>query len=924
MFSGFGRWRVSELSRADNTNERGVSYLTNEINRNAEKYQKQHKRRSIWHRAISILSAVTVFITTYALILPAITMEPAPGIRLDRTFRYETESLILEVDVVGRASFEKASEAQPTASAENVVLTVTPLEEKSSAYAAYQCYAEEFIQSDDMRQLLLLRLNFTHKGARLNTDNCDMEIRVAAKSQKGSQGPQLLQNRPNGVISGNDAQSGETLALTAFQNIDKDISEQTTAYADARGNLNLRTKIRGSTLGLVMYATVNPKFTVQYYAHITMLDEANLGASDAYIPVIDTSGKKLPTNGGSWTEKHVHLSRLPGSQYVYRMAMLKVLQPLYTAKNFEYIKAPSLAYMDRLYGASNYSISEIWVLKPGKSSTSINRDDWTIYSYSPATPIYFTNRAESATANRIYLADGTVMRFVYNESSSYFSNDADFFDYDISDGYIYNASGTRYNTTAQDAYSTTQYWSMRTSNYGINNFTAASGTVKLAFGNVNTGTDYGNNTWNGQSLNKYNSASGIFGCTFGLVTGLNGNGLPVFANGVTAPDMFSPQNGTGKTYLDDYYLSFARTGDNYVLSSVNEKATDYAVVDGLLLFHNPGYTYNGTTTRYTSIFTNNFWPMDAAPTFGADGHDMIFGGVAQYKNALLQFKNGTAKGTLPPGDDGLHHNSYFGMTYKINFTLDADYVGPLEYMFYGDDDMWVFLDGRLVCDIGGVHSSVGQYVNLRDYLPLGSSGNHTLSFFYTERGASGSTCYMQFTLPSVDSNLTQVEPNTLELDKIVENAESTQEFQFTIDLLDASGDPLVDDYSFTRYDANGVVIGNGILNSSEKTVMLRGGERLTVDFLPDGAQFVITEESYPGYSTSYRINGGTAVFGSTASGTVDKHTAVTFINTTSVALPATGGIGLWVFCIPLAAGFVLLLIKGPLDRWLENRKNRNQ
>lgn len=73
--------------------------------------------------------------------------------------------------------------------------------------------------------------------------------------------------------------------------------------------------------------------------------------------------------------------------------------------------------------------------------------------------------------------------------------------------------------------------------------------------------------------------------------------------------------------------------------------------------------------------------MDNAPTFGAENHDPKFGEAA-VSNAL----------GVPISDDGKMHNFFFGMTFEVEFELTDDYVGPLNYYFFGDDDMWVFLE----------------------------------------------------------------------------------------------------------------------------------------------------------------------------------------------------------------------------------------
>lgn len=49
--------------------------MRQDVLRNAEKYTKVHKRQRLRHRVVTVLAGVVVFCTTYALILPAITLE---------------------------------------------------------------------------------------------------------------------------------------------------------------------------------------------------------------------------------------------------------------------------------------------------------------------------------------------------------------------------------------------------------------------------------------------------------------------------------------------------------------------------------------------------------------------------------------------------------------------------------------------------------------------------------------------------------------------------------------------------------------------------------------------------------------------------------------------------------------------------------
>lgn len=663
----------------------------------------------------------------------------------------------------------------------------------------------------------------------------------------------------------------------------------------------------------------NPEFTVQYYANLEKVayDEPALkevssdGKNTNELPVIDTDGGKLPANGkGKDASPNGNAIRM---LYVdTRTGRLKTkteLTEIYAERSYKYHKAPTINYINAVIESPSYELKQVWILKEGKDAASINESDWTRYPYNEH--LHFTNRALSEGVEDgetyIYIKDGATIRLVYDTTSKDKDLEVAFYDYDIGDGKIYETkekaqSGKDGKPTSTQG---TGIWYMRTGQQGINsagNYTGSG--AKLAFGNSNSGSGLQHEKWEGNLLNKNNSTQGghptvngsYKGCTFRLASSLR-DGKIQYADGVIAPNLFNDGAATGKTAYDngEYSLTFNRVGDTHTLTAVNGAGTS-----NLDTFNNPS-PYAGKIHYH--IWTNNFWPMDSAGSYGSNGHDMKFGDYVRRTNHKFAGQVGSdgsgaiATGDFPWSDDGQDHNSYFGMHYKVEFDLVADYVGPLEYYFFGDDDMWVFLgdgdgNGELVCDIGGVHSSVGEYLDLWDYIDkekekihrheescYGNGENEeptcgyvdskkfTLNFFYTERGESGSTCWMQFTLPSVSSltpETTEDDFGHLEIRKSVEVTangkdyypaegffgEKTEqnkffeekEFTFTLALKG-----LKDDYAYVKYDKDGNVITDqgGVLAwdtvASGEQITLKDGEYIRIQYLPVGAQYTITE-----------------------------------------------------------------------------------
>lgn len=79
------------------------------------------------------------------------------------------------------------------------------------------------------------------------------------------------------------------------------------------------------------------------------------------------------------------------------------------------------------------------------------------------------------------------------------------------------------------------------------------------------------------------------------------------------------------------------------------------------------------------------------------------------------------------------HN--YSFTYEIHTKFD--YATGQTFSFSGDDDVFVFINGQKVIDLGGVHGGETASVNL-DTLGLTAGNNYNLDVFFAERHTSGS------------------------------------------------------------------------------------------------------------------------------------------------------------------------------------------
>ena len=462
-------------------------------------------------------------------------------ISVDHQFTYEDENISVVIHVAGNVSVVKQTEMSDEISAQELEMTVVPTKEDQPEYQAVETYVAENGGEESLIDISVADLEFTCGGQPVDVSACEITAEVTPTDK--------LQKAADAIETEDVAEEAEIgVELTALQSTEEGRAEAMDTVIVEKDEktppvMTLELNAAKPMLQLVARSALNPKFTVQYYANLEMTDRDSGG----YLKIINTDnggsnkGGNLPENGeANPSMTGLYLVDGGGAKREIRTSM--ELTELYTANEYEYFEAPSLPYVNIFRENGNYTANEVWVLKEGKDPSSTNEADWDVTKgIVDATELHFTNNPDKANEpNTILIKEGTVIRLVANQTKSDYENAATFYDYDITD----NGSTT---------------WDGTNGSHGINSGSNYSGSgAKLAFGNVNTGTGLGNESWNGNTLNKFNEPNrnnNLQGTTFGLVTGLDGNGHIQYAGGVDAPNLFDDGGATGKTVYNGWVQS---------------------------------------------------------------------------------------------------------------------------------------------------------------------------------------------------------------------------------------------------------------------------------------------------------------------------------------------------------------------------------
>ena len=239
-------------------------------------------------------------------------------------------------------------------------------------------------------------------------------------------------------------------------------------------------------------------------------------------------------------------------------------------------------------------------------------------------------------------------------------------------------------------------------------------------------------------------------------------------------------------------------------------------------------------------------------------------------------------------------NYYFGMEVSANFVQQKNgqvtqngKKEPMVYEFNGDDDMWVFIDGTLVLDIGGIHDAHSGKINFATgvvswkdcvtdgtptefsttikklfkssgYFPDGNLWNddkvddyfkgdtfkdyssHTMRMFYFERGAGASNLHMKFNLPVVPDGSIEVKKELSNTDK-EKYANVLFKFKVYAQKSKEDGTGTFEENTYEVLKAAKMADGNAVTFDNDGAFYLKPGQKATFSGLKDHQKYYVEE-----------------------------------------------------------------------------------
>lgn len=339
-----------------------------------------------------------------------------------------------------------------------------------------------------------------------------------------------------------------------------------------------------------------------------------------------------------------------------------------------------------------------------------------------------------------------------------------------------------------------------------------SATVDNINGGINKGHQLKFNSGAGTGINKWTGKSVIDGSgRLSFVKKKLVGGYPSIDAGTYT------SYGSSDKYTDESlaYLFNNASQENH---QQDGKAV-YNNVQGLFQLENGYYVYdsygsNGNYAVYNST-TNSFNVYNKAGVYKDSVSSDNLGQFFPFDSADKVFEERNGRLSPKPITDGTNDNlnHHFGMSMTTEFVQPASGKTTdnkdMIFEFSGDDDVWVYIDGVLVGDLGGIHEKATLKINFATgevkvghidgangtkkeiettnikakFQAAGAdttnftgdtfsnSTKHTLSFFYLERGAGASNMSLKFNLTTLPSS---------EVEKVNQNGEAVNGATFAL------------------------------------------------------------------------------------------------------------------------------------------------